>query len=122
MSDKKTIGIIGARGHTGAELIRLIAAHPALELAFVSSRELDGQRVAGHSDAYTGELRYENLDPAAAVFSIRSRRACKIFAFISRAAFSMSSAPQTARTVATRSAPARTMFPTFSPSMPPMAT
>ena len=61
----KTIGIVGARGHTGAELIRLIAAHPALELAFVSSRELAGQRVAEHSDAYTGELRYESLDPTA---------------------------------------------------------
>jgi len=61
----KNIGIVGARGHTGAELIRLIAAHPALELAFVSSRELAGQRVAEHSDAYTGELRYESLDPTA---------------------------------------------------------
>jgi N-acetyl-gamma-glutamyl-phosphate reductase len=64
-NDKKTIGIVGARGHTGAELIRLIAAHPALELVFVSSRELDGQRVSAHSDAYAGELRYESLDPAA---------------------------------------------------------
>ncbi len=59
---KKTIGIIGARGHTGAELITLIAAHPHLELAFVSSRELDGQRVAEHNAAYSGELRYEALD------------------------------------------------------------
>ena len=59
---KKSIGIVGARGHTGVELIRLIAAHPALQLAFVSSRELDGQRVADHVDGYTGELRYANLD------------------------------------------------------------
>ncbi|KRG37385.1 N-acetyl-gamma-glutamyl-phosphate reductase [Stenotrophomonas panacihumi] len=65
MSTSFTVGIVGARGHTGAELIRLIAAHPQLSLAFVSSRELDGQPVADHSDAYTGELRYENLDPAA---------------------------------------------------------
>jgi len=65
MSNRKTVGIVGARGHTGAELIRLVVAHPALELGFVSSRELDGQRVSEHSDAYTGELRYENLDPAA---------------------------------------------------------
>ena len=65
MSRKYTIGIVGARGHTGAELIRLIAGHPELELAFVSSRELDGQRVADHSDAYAGELRYASLDPAA---------------------------------------------------------
>ncbi len=62
---KKLIGIVGARGHTGVELIRLIAAHPALELAFVSSRELDGQRVADHVDGYTSELRYANLDAGA---------------------------------------------------------
>jgi N-acetyl-gamma-glutamyl-phosphate reductase len=63
--NKKTLGIVGARGHTGMELIRLVAAHPALELVFVSSRELDGQRVAEHNADYTGELRYESLDPAA---------------------------------------------------------
>ena len=56
--EKKTVGIVGARGHTGAELIRLIARHPALELAYVSSRELDGQRVDAHVPEYTGELRY----------------------------------------------------------------
>ncbi|MBS0381418.1 MAG: N-acetyl-gamma-glutamyl-phosphate reductase [Proteobacteria bacterium] len=61
----KTIGIVGARGHTGAELIRMIAAHPALELVFVSSRGLDGRRVADHNDAYRGELRYATLDPQA---------------------------------------------------------
>jgi N-acetyl-gamma-glutamyl-phosphate reductase len=55
---KKRIGIVGARGHTGAELIRLVAAHPALELAYVSSRELDGQRVDAHVAEYRGELRY----------------------------------------------------------------
>ena len=57
-TNRKRIGIVGARGHTGAELIRLIAAHPALELAFVSSRELDGQRVDAHVSEYRGELRY----------------------------------------------------------------
>ena len=36
MSKTYSIGIVGARGHTGAELIRLVAAHPQLELAFVS--------------------------------------------------------------------------------------
>ncbi|MGN6704563.1 MAG: N-acetyl-gamma-glutamyl-phosphate reductase [Rhodanobacter sp.] len=70
-TNRKTAGIVGARGHTGVELIRLIAAHPVLQLAFVSSRELDGQRVADHVDGYAGELRYENLDPAA----VAARRA-----------------------------------------------
>lgn len=62
---RKTLGIIGARGHTGAELIRLLAAHPHFELAFVSSRELAGQPLAAHNPAYQGALCYENLDAAA---------------------------------------------------------
>ncbi|MBN8482985.1 MAG: N-acetyl-gamma-glutamyl-phosphate reductase [Xanthomonadales bacterium] len=65
MTAKKTVGIVGARGHTGAELIRLVAGHAGLELAFVSSRELDGQLVSAQVDAYAGTLRYENLDAAA---------------------------------------------------------
>lgn len=54
------VGIVGARGHVGAELIRLLAAHPRFELAYVGSRELDGQRLADHIDAYAGELRYSS--------------------------------------------------------------
>ena len=61
MAMKKTVGIVGARGYTGAELIRLIAQHPQLELAFVSSRELAGQPVSAHIAGFTGDLRYENL-------------------------------------------------------------
>ena len=62
---QKSVGIVGARGHTGAELIALIARHPQLELAFVSSRELAGQRVRDHVHAFAGDLHYENLDAAA---------------------------------------------------------
>lgn len=57
-----TVGIVGARGHTGAELIKLIAAHPGLQLGFVSSRELAGQRVADHHADWHGDLQFENLD------------------------------------------------------------
>ena len=64
-TNKRSIGIVGARGHTGTELIWLVAAHPQLELAFVSSRELDGQPVADHVDAYHGPLHYQSLDAAA---------------------------------------------------------
>jgi N-acetyl-gamma-glutamyl-phosphate reductase len=62
MTLRKTIGIVGARGHTGAELIRLIARHAQLDLVFVSSRELAGQRVAGQIEEFSGELCYENLE------------------------------------------------------------
>jgi len=65
MNSKYSLGIVGARGHTGAELIALIARHPHIELAFVSSRELAGQRVSDHHAANTGELHYESLNPEA---------------------------------------------------------
>jgi N-acetyl-gamma-glutamyl-phosphate reductase len=60
------LGLIGARGHVGAELIRLVAAHPALELSYVSSRELDGQAVSECIPGYIGDLRFEALEPEAA--------------------------------------------------------
>lgn len=69
MSTSFSIGIVGARGHTGAELITLIAGHPDFALGFVSSRELDGQLVAEHNAAYRGPLLYRNLDPQAVAAS-----------------------------------------------------
>ena len=56
------LGIVGARGHTGAELIALVAGHPRFELAFVSSRALAGQRVADNVAAYRGDARYVSLE------------------------------------------------------------
>ncbi|MCK9488633.1 MAG: N-acetyl-gamma-glutamyl-phosphate reductase [Xanthomonadales bacterium] len=60
--ERSRVGIVGARGHTGAELIRLIAGHPTLELAFVSSRQLAGESVADHVDGYHGALEFVSLD------------------------------------------------------------
>lgn len=57
-TDTFRVGIVGARGHVGAELIRLLVAHPRFALAYVGSRELDGQLLADHIDAYVGDLRY----------------------------------------------------------------
>ncbi len=47
---QKTVALIGARGHVGAELMRLLFAHPGFELVLVSSREYAGQAVAAHVD------------------------------------------------------------------------
>lgn len=58
MSGRVRIGLVGGRGHVGAELIALLAGHPRFELAFVSSRERAGQPVADHVPAYTGGVRY----------------------------------------------------------------
>jgi N-acetyl-gamma-glutamyl-phosphate reductase len=62
MSKTHRIAIVGARGHTGVELIRLVAAHPSLTLDFVGSRELDGRAVSEIVPDYRGDARYENLD------------------------------------------------------------
>ena len=56
------IGLIGARGYVGSELIRIIGEHPQFELGFVSSRERVGQSVTSHESAYQGDLAYVNLD------------------------------------------------------------
>ena len=58
MSGKTNIGIIGARGHVGTELIKLICGHPRFDLAYVSSRERAGRLVSEFEPAYRGDLRY----------------------------------------------------------------
>ncbi|MBW8369283.1 MAG: N-acetyl-gamma-glutamyl-phosphate reductase [Arenimonas sp.] len=62
MSAAIRLGLIGARGYVGSELIKLVAAHPRFQLAFVSSRERDGQRLADHEPSVADELRYVNLN------------------------------------------------------------
>lgn len=57
------IGLIGARGYVGSELIRLIAGHPGFELAFVASRERAGEKLGAHEHADVGELQYSNPTP-----------------------------------------------------------
>jgi N-acetyl-gamma-glutamyl-phosphate reductase len=65
MDRRHRIGLVGARGYVGAELLALVSAHPGLELAFVCSRERAGQRLADHVPGYAGELRYVAPDPDA---------------------------------------------------------
>jgi len=63
---KTRIGLIGARGYVGSELIRLIAGHPQFELAFVASREREGEMLAAHEPGLAGDLRYVNPGPSEA--------------------------------------------------------
>jgi N-acetyl-gamma-glutamyl-phosphate reductase len=58
MPESRPVGVIGARGHTGAELMRILSAHPYIELALAGSRELAGQEVPNIDG-----LRYESLGP-----------------------------------------------------------
>ncbi len=40
------VAVVGASGYTGAELIRLLAAHPMVELSCVTSRQNAGEEIA----------------------------------------------------------------------------
>jgi len=40
------VGIVGGTGYTGVELLRLLAAHPGVELTAITSRKEDGMPVA----------------------------------------------------------------------------
>ncbi|MEO1135332.1 MAG: N-acetyl-gamma-glutamyl-phosphate reductase [Pseudomonadota bacterium] len=57
------VGLVGARGHTGRELIRLIAGHPELMLAYAVSRELAGRPVAEMAPEDKDECVFEALTP-----------------------------------------------------------
>ena len=61
MSELHTVGVVGARGHTGAELVRLIRDHPSLELAFAGSRELADEPVPGLPDLHYESIGAEDL-------------------------------------------------------------
>ncbi|MCD9853353.1 N-acetyl-gamma-glutamyl-phosphate reductase [Epilithonimonas sp. JDS] len=43
---KKSVGIIGANGYTGSELVRLLAFHPNIELKFLFSRSNSGVKIS----------------------------------------------------------------------------
>ena len=61
-------GIAGASGYTGAELLRLLSAHPQFEVGVATAHSHAGQPVGGHTPslraAYPG-LIYEDTDPGA---------------------------------------------------------
>lgn len=47
MNEKKIkVGIVGATGYTGAELLRILARHPAVEIACITARSEIGQPVS----------------------------------------------------------------------------
>ena len=76
-AERLRVGIVGAAGYTGAELVRLIHGHPNLELTYVAARERAGQTLAQAVPSTAGvprlgELLLETFDPSN-VGSIRER-------------------------------------------------
>jgi N-acetyl-gamma-glutamyl-phosphate reductase len=67
-TDAMKVGIAGASGYTGAELLRLLNGHPAFEVGVATAHSHAGQSVGGHTPslraAYPG-LVYEDTEVAA---------------------------------------------------------
>ncbi len=59
------LGVVGARGYTGRELLRILSRHPRIEVAFVTSRELAGRLVATEAPESDSARAFEDLDPEA---------------------------------------------------------
>jgi N-acetyl-gamma-glutamyl-phosphate reductase len=65
VTEKLTIGLVGARGYVGKELMAILARHPRLDVAFVISRSHAGQPVGEHLAGVAGGLLFEDLGPEA---------------------------------------------------------
>ncbi len=58
------VGIIGASGYTGGELLRFLKNHPEIEIVAATSRQYDGNPVYKvHPHLRDLEIKFENLKP-----------------------------------------------------------
>ena len=63
-----TVGVVGASGYAGVELLRLCAAHPDLEVVVATAGSNAGERVAAHTPSLAAaypSLSYVATEPAA---------------------------------------------------------
>lgn len=60
---KTRVGIIGARGYVGAELVKLLVDHPSFELGCVTSREHVGKRVSEVMEGVACDLAFTAPTP-----------------------------------------------------------
>ncbi|MEA3021013.1 MAG: N-acetyl-gamma-glutamyl-phosphate reductase [Actinomycetota bacterium] len=61
------MGVVGASGYAGAELLRLAAAHPAVEIAWATGDSQAGSSIAGlypNLAAVVGEQVFDRYEPA----------------------------------------------------------
>ena len=58
------VGIIGASGYTGGELLRFLKNHPETDIVAATSRQYDGQPIYKvHPHLRDLEVKFENLKP-----------------------------------------------------------
>src|SRR5438093_12233990 len=68
LATRVPVAVLGATGYTGVELLRLLARHPAVEIAFLSSEQYRGKRAADVYPSLAGivDVDLRAPEPAAA--------------------------------------------------------
>ena len=83
------VGIVGGTGYTGVELLRLLAQHPAVEIATITSRGDAGTHVASMFPSLRGRVDLKFEDPAVA-----NLKGCDIVFFATPNGVAMQQAPE----------------------------
>ncbi|EXI89689.1 MAG: N-acetyl-gamma-glutamyl-phosphate reductase [Candidatus Accumulibacter sp. BA-94] len=82
------VGIVGGTGYTGVELLRLLARHPEVQIASITSRGDAGTEVAQMFPNLRGRLRLRFEDPATA-----NLKSCDVVFFATPNGVAMAQAP-----------------------------
>jgi len=82
------VGIVGGTGYTGVELLRLLAQHPGVEIAAITSRGDAGTLVADMFPSLRGRVGLKFEDPATA-----NLKACDVVFFATPNGVAMQQAP-----------------------------
>lgn len=82
------VGIVGGTGYTGVELLRLLAQHPGVEIAAITSRGDAGMPVADMFPSLRGRVGLKFEDPATA-----NLKACDVVFFATPNGVAMQQAP-----------------------------
>jgi len=83
------VGIVGGTGYTGVELLRLLAAHPEVELSVITSRSEAGTRVDELFPNLRGHVNLEFTEP-----DQKSLNACDLVFFATPNGVAMQSVPE----------------------------
>lgn len=83
------VGIVGGTGYTGVELLRLLAAHPDVQLRAITSRKEDGMPVADMFPSLRGRVSLAFSAPEKAELS-----ECDVVFFATPHGVAMAQAPQ----------------------------
>ena len=83
------VGIVGGTGYTGVELLRILAAHPEVELAAITSRKEDGLPVADMFPSLRGHVSLAFSSPEKAKLT-----ECDVVFFATPHGVAMAQAPE----------------------------